>query len=468
MLKLRNLTSVLKNPISLILIYIVLCGIVNARFIKFNDQAKDIALVAFLLITLLIYIIYSCRLKFSAFLHKVFTWPNRIILAYLTWSLITLGFAIDKKITLFYMIGGFLVFLTSFVLTKDLVNKDNFKKILYAVGATGLISVLYVLGTIILGITSPDFDPAFARVNLVIGSYTIYNLPFLFSYFEHPNTLGIALFFSISSFLTLALLEKNKILRMMLYLFSILLVLGLVLTFSRASILATSVFGLLIGYQALRKSNYLIPVFSTFLILVTILATLGAYQIFLVKEKSMVNTNKSKSLVKTENRWEIKKLSDEVNFQKPESGRKVVKSGLTSRGVLWRSAVEYIMGNPLVGAGFGNSEKAIESKIIPNNENLVGLTPHNTYLRVGVESGVTGLILYLTIMFYFFKSFFIRLRRLSVEEFATLSIVVSYLVLQFFEANFLFGTGFKSFYLLIFLAAGFAFINSKTYENINN
>ena len=71
------------------------------------------------------------------------------------------------------------------------------------------------------------------------------------------------------------------------------------------------------------------------------------------------------------------------------------ESGISGRLDIWEKALNEIDKNPILGRGIGASENVIENSF------------HNAYLEVWFNSGILGLLLYLSAIGYFFVACYI-------------------------------------------------------------
>lgn len=71
------------------------------------------------------------------------------------------------------------------------------------------------------------------------------------------------------------------------------------------------------------------------------------------------------------------------------------EQSVTERFLIWRSSIEMIKDNPILGVGFGNFEPEYQSKyILPEARERWQGHAHNTYLQLWAENGVIGLGLF--------------------------------------------------------------------------
>jgi len=84
-----------------------------------------------------------------------------------------------------------------------------------------------------------------------------------------------------------------------------------------------------------------------------------------------------------------------------------VSKGIIARGQLWSEAAGLIKDSPFLGTGPNTYDTAGRRYKVGNG---LGFYPHNSYLRMGAEVGLLGLVSFLLFIFMFFK---ISLRRLK-------------------------------------------------------
>jgi len=72
----------------------------------------------------------------------------------------------------------------------------------------------------------------------------------------------------------------------------------------------------------------------------------------------------------------------------------------------WLASIDYLKNHKLIGAGFGNWKIAVipyESEIL--NDNILSYHVHNDFLEIGAETGIMGLLLYLSLFILTFILF---------------------------------------------------------------
>ncbi len=101
----------------------------------------------------------------------------------------------------------------------------------------------------------------------------------------------------------------------------------------------------------------------------------------------------------------------------------------SSRGVLWRTALESIKANPVFGCGFENMG-AVE----PENDSggLFVTQPHNFILFFAKNTGIPGLILYLSALLVVLTRLIRKRNTISEITISALFVVMAYLISAFF------------------------------------
>ncbi len=79
-------------------------------------------------------------------------------------------------------------------------------------------------------------------------------------------------------------------------------------------------------------------------------------------------------------------------------------SSLPARLILYRSAVDLIRDNPILGVGLGSVEEAIRRGHRLSYDLAVAFTSENFLLERGVESGIPGLLLYAALVYAAFRN----------------------------------------------------------------
>lgn len=125
---------------------------------------------------------------------------------------------------------------------------------------------------------------------------------------------------------------------------------------------------------------------------------------------------------------------------------------LSGRGMLWNAAYRAIIDRPITGFGIGNSVSALNMYSL----NILGRTPHNTFLRMWVEMGIFGLLIYLLFVYNIVRGFFKRENK-SLLLVTVFAVIMGSLFQQIFETMLLGGLS---------MAGGYFFIFSSLFESI--
>ncbi len=97
---------------------------------------------------------------------------------------------------------------------------------------------------------------------------------------------------------------------------------------------------------------------------------------------------------------------------------------LTGRNTIWSQLVDLITIKPLLGYG---------SSVVPENFLSTSLSAHNLYLQIGLQTGLTGLILLLLFLFIIWESFWKN--RYDPKVILVSSFFISILIHQTFEVT---------------------------------
>lgn len=229
------------------------------------------------------------------------------------------------------------------------------------------------------------------------------------SFFNHRNGFGQLLFWGIV--VSTYLMNKNNFKK---YKTAFLIIfLNLILTFSRASILSSTVFLILFYFQKLffekkRKKSVLILIFLSAILLFT------AYNFF---------TNR--------------KFIEFLNYYVFRSS-----DGLSGRDYVWKIALSNLHGiKSLIGYGLGTSSTLLKSSGLSN--------AHNSILELLLSGGIVMLLLYVII----FAIEFSKIKKFEDKNLKKTyySMFISIIVYIMFEKILMFGTGYASILFTIFI-----------------
>ena len=120
------------------------------------------------------------------------------------------------------------------------------------------------------------------------------------------------------------------------------------------------------------------------------------------------------------------------------------ESGLSGRLDIWEKALHEIDKDPILGRGIGASENVIENSF------------HNAYLEVWYNSGILGLLLYLSAIGYFFVRVIFVMKRLQSKENNPIfklafGYMIGFILINIFESI---GAGATNLNLFLFLFLG--------------
>jgi O-antigen ligase len=321
-----------------------------------------------------------------------------IALGFLIWSI--LGFLLSSnKTEMFYGVTGrqtgllaYISFLTIF-LAAVVVSSSNLNfKVLNALVCCGSLSAIYGLIQF-LGLEGISWINSYNRI---IG------------FFGNPNFQSS--FMGISATAALALINiRNKFLSGLYISFIIIAIYIIYLTQSRQGFLVLLIGASIVVYFFLRSSEILSR-FKNFYLLVIII---GAISI----------------------------ISDMLQIS-PWSPF-IYKSSITYRGDFWRAGWNMTLDNPLLGVGFDGfrdnyrSYKDLDAALRPIPDAVVD-SAHNVFLDISTAGGFPLLFIYLTLIFYTFRSILKIMQRSKANDLAlsgVFSCWVAYLAQSLISMN---------------------------------
>jgi len=234
--------------------------------------------------------------------------------------------------------------------------------------------------------------------------------------FPHPNVLGIFLLFSLSAGLSLLLAKKGLFknirprYRFIFYLELLLILLGIILTYSRTTITLTGLVLLIFAFKQRRwinatYKNYCHKLHIPFFLQTTLAILLVFGTVFVTYN---LLTPRLCLRCAGDNSWQLRQ-----EYQK--------------------NAQTIICQHPLFGVGLGKFTSA-SSKITDYGQRPWELQPvHNLYLLIAAETGLLGLISFLaTIVFYLVKKINLR----SLADYPLNLFFLSLLLIAFFDHYF--------------------------------
>lgn len=206
-----------------------------------------------------------------------------------------------------------------------------------------------------------------------IGLKLVGSVVRVFGTTENPNILAAELVLIVPITITLFVNYRSFVLKTVLFCFLIVIIIGIVLTFSRAGMGALVLVLALSAIQfSFRKQNRLTAVFYSFLIiLLLILAALP----FIPKEY-----------------WErMQTITD--------TGEIAIASRLDA----WKLALNMMVEHPFTGVGYGIFKYEFLNQALTSSDiktKFVMLHAHNLFLHTGAENGILAAVFLLLIMFY--------------------------------------------------------------------
>jgi O-antigen ligase len=114
------------------------------------------------------------------------------------------------------------------------------------------------------------------------------------------------------------------------------------------------------------------------------------------------------------------------------------RSSLASRMMIWRSAGKMIIDNPIIGIGPGNfqTKYLAYQKYFPPYLEWAVPEPHNLLLAFWLQTGIIGLVGFITLMFMWFKALAKEINNLSENTLIALAIVAMVLVHGFLDTTY--------------------------------
>lgn len=324
---------------------------------------------------------------------------GRVLILYVILNLVLFPFSINKTSSATYLVS-FPAIILLWDWTIEHFNTED--KIINVFKAFNFIGVFYsLLGLLILFLK---------YYGISLGGYLDYmrlNRFFYYvsSVFPNVNTHGMLLTFTLPCSFYLFLEGRKKAFYM---LSCMVMGISLFMTFSRSAWGAVAIAFMIILSYKYKKTRYIF--------ILGLIAAVGLLPFI---------------------------MDIEINVGKFSDGLFT----LSSRGLLWQAAVKAIADRPITGFGVGNSVGALDMYSIY----VLGRTPHNTFLRMWVEMGLFGLLIYLAFIYNIVRGFNKTSKKslLLVAVFATLT---GSLFQQVFETMLLAGLSILGGYYFIFSA----------------
>jgi O-antigen ligase len=338
-----------------------------------------------------------------------------IIFVFFTWSLITTLWSPLPALSFQRAIITFVPLLLVVILVwSDPYPMLTFRRVAKTIVI--LVSVVSAIGLLIYFFGSYGFDEQGRIQSFKIGFFTLQQRLFgappflrLTSLTDNPNTLAALIL--IASLLTIYLMRLNDFKPYTGLGILLVLLLTLMLTFSRAGIGATVVAAA--TYLVLIKKDFASKIKYTYLLLVcTVVSIFFMYWLF--------------------NNISSERFSLDMNY----------------RNILWGTILS-ISEDSYFGVGFGVANEAVLEKF--------NLAPHNVYLQVLVECGIPGLLIFMSmwiLSLFLIFSFYMKSSWYKANLFSIIiALQISFMLHQFFEGSLL-RFGIVSFFWVYILAVG--------------
>lgn len=370
----------------IILLSIFIQILPNISIIKPID-AKILLVVQFFLFSL--FLLIQGKENIKGVLRHYIDNRNSILLAFIIFFLVSLISAVFSDFSIQSAYRLVTVYFNIITIFYMVISVGDVDKMIYQ-----FFKVIFYVGAIsavysfILDYFSNEIDIGFLHLTQnIVGRRPS-------SFLGNPNFFAIILFLGICSYFLMIANKKNIIL------FPLLLVQAYALleTKSRAAIISLFIVVVLIVIYKLRYKKLALTILLSILGIVSVL-------IFIV----VVNSRGSQTNGRTE---------------------------------IWLKALEVFWKKPIFGHGFGMS---IETIGITG-----GLSTHNVYIKILVETGIIGLISFLNIFFQSGLKLLKKLNHLDNDSMLlSIGIVSALMFHQFFESNLFVYNIIMSFWLLI-------------------
>lgn len=326
---------------------------------------------------------------------------GKLLIAYFLLNLIILPYSIDKSTSLTYLLSfPFIILIWDWAAQ----HFNNRRK------AENVIKLFSLIGTVysVIGITMLVLNYLGVDISIHL-TYTKVRMYEVSSVFPNTNTLGLLLSFTVPCAFYLFLENRDRFFYLIC---SVIMGVNLLLTFSRSSWGATAIAVAIIFFFKFRKVK-----------LMKVLICVGCFAAFMFLIEYIPNL--------------------QLGSEKSAEGI----FALSGRGILWDAAYRAILDRPLTGFGIGNSVSALNMYSL----NILGRTPHNTYLRMWVEMGIFGLLIYLLFVYNIFRGFF-RMKNKNMLLVTVFAVIAGSLFQQIFETMLLGGLSMAGAYFFVFSA----------------
>ena len=348
-----------------------------------------------------------------------------LLLAYVAWMGVTTLTSTQRGTSATYVFGSAVTLGVAFLVIPSLANRSELvRQIVATVAITGAVIVLSGLVLALIGslsIYGGSVGLYFITEATVLGHPT--GLVFLQDYgpFVGPETTPLGLGLAGSIYLFATTLSRW---RMLWVATGVIVFLGLLSTFSREGWLIVLIVCGALAVFGRRGSPMARPMIAVALVMLVVFAA-GITNVIGVNGRldltaAWYGPNASSVLLNPNpgNRGEAQTPGSTSSGGGTPSQRSLSQpcvaveasgtssstsvqlkgtSSLFARLCLWEAAARAIAHRPLFGFGPGTGTQAIVPYFNGLGAGLIGATTHDTYLRVGVEMGVPGLLIYLAL-----------------------------------------------------------------------
>lgn len=268
---------------------------------------------------------------------------NKVLLCLLAWIVVTMPFSFWPGGSITFMLGNYLKTLIVYILLGSVIDTTlKLKRISWALALMAIPLALTTIKNFLTG-------------NSMEGNERV--LGYMASLTANPNDMALMLNLILPICIALFLDSKKKVLRMLLGLTTCLLVVAIITTFSRAGFLTLGLIFMIYLWRLRKRPERKWG-------LVVLLIVFFSFPLIPATYFDRINT--------------ILNVEEDTSFS--------AQTRLSDM----KSAVSLVIKNPLIGAGVGMNQVAM------NEERGVTWTEiHNVYLQYAVELGLPGLAFFL-------------------------------------------------------------------------
>ena len=337
-------------------------------------------------------------------------WYAAVLLAYGVWALVTLGSSTDRALSATYIAGLALSLTTCAVILPGWWTAERMERVIAAIALIGIVIVatgwllLTLRGVVLFG---KDVGVYFIEELTLFGQGT--GVTFFQNYgpFVGPSTEPLA--FATAASLYLAS-RTTGIRRLAAYAAAVVVIAGLVVTFSREGlIMAAIATAALVAYDLRRhRLNVAVAAAAGFLAIFALTSLMGVVGVFgrLDLTAQWYGQTAVPILMNPDHtqRGDVSTPSVTPGQGSPVAAPSPVvvypavvdlktESSFDARFSLWAAALAATKKSPVVGYGLGTDATAIVPYLNGQDARLQGVTTHSTFMRMLVEMGIPGLLL---------------------------------------------------------------------------